>query len=393
MSQVPADVLAAAQTTPAPGEPPKPKRSRAKKANAAKAQTAPNPALGLIAAMKFLSPAMSKTGTVNETFCNIGNHWACASNGVLTVATKIEEDLSACPQWALFLDALNRVSGDMTITAISAGMLAVTSGDFRGVIPCAPPEQVPIPAPDDPVAVIDDRIKQAFEAVFKVPNEQSQFPHYAGILLQANSVVATNGAIIFECWHGIDLPPNLLIPKVAAQAIVKAGKPLARLGFSPSSVTFWFEDWSFIKTQIFAAQYPQYEHVIGCDYSAMWPVPEKFFEAVAAVSHFSENGNVFFKNGQIVSNPNDETPSFYRIDTLPDGEGFNGKYLAMIEGRAERILFGHSANGTSALFFVGSNLRGCIAALDKTAPRVYGQDESAGRSSHGADFDDDEIPF
>ena len=395
MSNVPADVLNAAQTTPAPSEPAKPKRTRAKKANAAKGATGPNPAAGLIAAMKFLAPAQSKTGTVNETFCNIANNWAAASNGVLTIATKIEEPLTACPQWALFLDALNRVSDDMTLTAISAGMLAVTSGDFRGVIPCAPADQVPIFGPDDPVAVIDDRIKAGFEAVLKVPNEQSTVAHKAGILLQANSIVATNGAIIFEYWHGIDLPPNLLIPKAAAQAVVKAGKPLARLGFSASSVTFWFEDQSFIKTQIFADRYPEYQHVIGCDYSAMWPVPEKFFEAVATVANFSENGNVYFKNGQIVSNPTDETPSFYRLDTLPDGEGFNGKYIAMIDGRADRLLFGQSSN-VSALFFVGNNLRGCIAALDKTAPRVYGDETFA--SPHdpnfgGSGYEDDDIPF
>lgn len=392
MSEVPAEIMAAAAATPAPAaETPKPKpRSRAKKATAAKGKTAPNPAVGLIAAMKFLSPAQSKTGTVGETFCNICNKWAAASNGVLTIATPIEEDVEACPQWALFLDALNRVSGDMTLTAISSGMLAVTSGDFRGVVPCAPPDQVFISPPDEAAAVIDDRIKQAFEAVLKVPNEQSQQAVKAGILLQANSVVATNGAIIFEYWHGIDLPPNLLIPKAAAQAVVKSGKTLARLGFSQTSVTFWFEDYSFIKTQMFDAQYPEYEGVISCDYSAMWPVPEKFFEAVAAVSQFSENGNVYFKDGQIVSNLSDETPSFYRLDTLPDGEGFNGKYIAMIEGRAERILFGLSRNNVSALFFVGNNLRGCIAGLDKSAPRVYGAESSEGRSTHGADFENNQ---
>ena len=40
-------------------------RTRAKAGTAAKKQTAPNPAAGLIAAIKFVSVAQSKTGTVN----------------------------------------------------------------------------------------------------------------------------------------------------------------------------------------------------------------------------------------------------------------------------------------------------------------------------------------
>lgn len=403
-NEVPAEVLAAAMTapdpSPAPAAPAKKPRARAKKATTAKKQQGPNPAAGLIAAMKFLAPAQSKTGNVNQTFCHIAHHWAAASNGVLTIATKIEEDLNACPQWALFSDALGKVVEDVTITQLSPGMLSVASGDFRGVVPCAPPEQVPITPPDQPCARIDNRIRDAFEAVLKIPNEQSPRAAYAGVLLQANSVVATNGAIIFEYWHGIDLPPNLIIPKAAAQAVAKSSKNLDALGFSSSSVTFYFEDGSFIKTQTYAEQYPEYAHVLNCDYSTFWPIPERFFEAVSTVAAFSENANVFFKNGQIVSSMNDETPSFYRIEGLPEGEGFNGKYIAMIEGKAARIGFGQSSN-IGALFFVGNNIRGCIAALDRSAPKVYTSESSDdwanpgyAQEERGRYFDpDDEIPF
>lgn len=403
----PADVLAAATTTPAPAPAAKPKRARAKAATAAKGKTAPNPAATLIAAVKFISVAQAKNGTVAETYCHIAHNWAAASNGVLTVATKIEEDLQACPQTSTFLDALNRVDTDLQITQISQGFLSVASGDFRGVIPCAPFEQVPITPPDEPVAGIDDRLKQAFEAVLKVPNDSSPHPEYAGVLLQGGSVVATNGAVIFEYWHGIDLPPNLLLPKVALQAVLKSGKKLERLGFSPSSVTFWFEDGSFIKTQTFAAQFPAYKNVIECNYGDMWPVPDNFFKAVEAVASFSDGGLVYFKNGQVVSNPNDETPSFYRIEGLPEGVGFDGKYIAMIEGRASRLLFQDEdptgRNEIPRLFFVGNDLRGVIAGLEKKSPAVYRATEETERKEYGEPFkpkhgagcqcDDCEIPF
>ncbi|AKU43046.1 DNA polymerase processivity factor [Rhodobacter phage RcTitan] len=400
----PDDVLAAAATapTPAPASAAKPKRTRAKAAVAAKSKAGPNPATGLIAAIKFVALAQSKNGTVAETFCHLANQWAAASNGVLTIATRIEEDLNACPQTATFLDALGRVETDLSITQISQGFLSVASGDFRGVVPCAPFEQVPISPPDDPVAVIDDRLKQAFEAVLKVPNELSPLPHMAGVLLQSGSVVATNGAIIIEYWHGIDLPPNMLVPKVALQAVLKSGKPLVRFGFSPTSVTFWFEDQSFIKSQTFAGQFPAYQNVVQCDYGLMWPVPNDFFKAVAAVASFSDNAAVYFKGGQVVSNLNDETPSFYKVEGLPEGVGFDGKLLALIADKASRFLFTEQdpsgRNEIPRLFFVGENLRGVVAGLENKAPAVY-RDNETFRSPDDPNFrgnyydPDDEIPF
>ncbi|QXN71398.1 replicative clamp [Rhodobacter phage RcHartney] len=401
----PDDVLAAAATapTPAPASAAKPKRTRAKAAVAAKSKAGPNPATGLIAAIKFVALAQSKNGTVAETFCHLANQWAAASNGVLTIATRIEEDLNACPQTATFLDALGRVETDLSITQISQGFLSVASGDFRGVVPCAPFEQVPISPPDDPVAVIDDRLKQAFEAVLKVPNELSPLPHMAGVLLQSGSVVATNGAIIIEYWHGIDLPPNMLVPKVALQAVLKSGKPLVRFGFSPTSVTFWFEDQSFIKSQTFAGQFPAYQNVVQCDYGLMWPVPNDFFKAVAAVASFSDNAAVYFKGGQVVSNLNDETPSFYKVEGLPEGVGFDGKLLALIADKASRFLFTEQdpsgRNEIPRLFFVGENLRGVVAGLENKAPAVYRDNAddwaNPGYAQEGGRYfdPDDEIPF
>lgn len=403
IEDIPDDLLARAMAEPEP-EPPtekptaaKAKRTRAKKAATGKTATAANPATMLLKAIKFLEPAQSKTGTVNETFCHLSHGWAAASNGILTIASKIEEDLTACPQTKPFIDALNRVETDMSITQLSAGFLSVSSGDFRAVVPCAPMDQVPISPPDEPVAVIDDRLKVGFKAVLKIPNEASPRPEYAGVLLQAGSIVATNGAIIFEFWHGIDLPPNMLIPKIALTAILKAKSPLAQLGFSERSVTFWFEDGSFIKTATFAAQYPAYQNTIECNYGDMWPVPDAFFKAVESVASFSENASVFFKNGQIASSMSGENPSFYRIDGLPDGVGFDGKYIALIDGQATRLLFtdDHDKDGRNDIprvYFVGENLRGVIAGLENKEAAVYSPNDA---QPHGRDCQcpDCEIPF
>lgn len=45
----------------------------------------------MLAALKFVAVAQKKTGTVQQQFGMISGNWAAASNGVLTVATKLNQ--------------------------------------------------------------------------------------------------------------------------------------------------------------------------------------------------------------------------------------------------------------------------------------------------------------
>ena len=62
-----------------------------------KKEKKPTPAKGLLEALKFIKPAQKKTGTPEHTPCLLSNNWMVATNGILTIATPIEEDLCACP--------------------------------------------------------------------------------------------------------------------------------------------------------------------------------------------------------------------------------------------------------------------------------------------------------
>lgn len=197
--------------------------TKAKKHRARRPKATANPAASLLAALKFVAVAQKKAGTVQQQFGMISGNWAAASNGVLTVATKVEEDLTACPHTYQLIDALSKVGEDLSITQLSPTSLAVVSGAFRALIPCVGFGDVGITGPDERCAVIDDRVKAAFEAVLPLATDGAQHAHLAAVLLQSGSAVATNGHVLAEYWHGIDLPP-MLIPKASAVAILKAGK-------------------------------------------------------------------------------------------------------------------------------------------------------------------------
>lgn len=378
---------------PIPAEAEKPKKSRARRQAASKTpknKTA-NPAASLIAALKFVAVAQKKAGPTNVQFAHVAHNWAAVFDGVLTVAHPIEEDLQACPHTLQFIDALSKADEELAITQLGPNTLSVTSGVFKGLIPCVGFDEVPIPAPDPQCAVIDDRIKAAFAAVAGLAQDGAPNATYAAVLLQAGSAVATNGAALLEYWHGIDLPPGMMLPKASAVAVAKAGPALTGFGFSPSSATFYFENGAFIKTQLFGERYPHYAGIFEVPGLNAWPVPPEFFKAVHAVESFSPNGNIFFEGGAVTSNIARDQASTYKVEGLPERMGFNAKLLSSVESHFKSV---HFDAATNKVIFFGENVRGAVMGLDLgTEARENDEDASyVAKTADGHDMDDD-IPF
>ncbi|UDF60277.1 putative replicative clamp [Pseudomonas phage Kopi] len=377
----------------APAAEPTKRKPRARKQAAAGKNKAkgPSPAASLLAALKFVAIAQKKAGPTNVQFGHIAHNWAAASDGVLTVAHPIEEDLVACPHTLQFIDALSKVGEELSITQLTANALAVSSGAFRALVPCVGFDDVPITAPDPQCATIDDRIKTAFAAVAGLATDGAPNATYAAVLLQAGSAVATNGAALLEAWHGIDLPPGLMLPKAAASAIAKASKALTGFGYSQSSATFYFEDGSFIKSQLYGERYPNYASVLDVPNLNLWPIPEDFYRGVRAIESFSPNGHVFFEDGAVLSRMHKEEASTYRIEGLPERMGFSAKLLLSVEHAFKKA---HFDAETNKVIFYGDNVRGAVMGLDLGTEASYteqSEDTYINRTSDDPYSDD--IPF
>lgn len=341
-----------------------PKKTRARKnAEGIDKKKTANPAASLIAALKFIAVAQKKAGPTGLQFAHITNKWAAAYDGILTVAHPIEEDLEACPHTLQFIDALSKASGDLSITQLTANCIAVSSGAFRALVPCVNFDEVPIIGPDPQCAAIDDRIKQAFAAVAGLATDGAQNAAYASVLLQANTAVATNGAALLEYWHGIDLPPGLLIPRNSANAVIKAPYPLTGFGFSQTSVTFYFEGGSFIKTQLYGERYPNYAPLLDVPNLNPWVVSDEFFKAVRAVESFSKAGNIYFDGESILSNQTKDQATTYKIEGLPQRMSFSAKVLLSVEHAFNKAHF-YTDEKTTKVYFFGDNVRGLAMGID-----------------------------
>jgi len=194
--------------------------------------------------------------------------------------------------------------------------------------------------------------------------ESSGEPYETAVFFEPNSCVCTNGSVIAEYWHGLGWYEfkkltDVLIPKQAIGALSKTDKGLVKCGLSEQSITFHFEDGSFIKTQLIKEPFPPYAHLFEKKVNP-WPISEDFFKAVRSIEPFAKEGVVYFVDGGLASSQSGET--FYKIEGLPKDWSFNIKHLLSVEHLVKTIHFDVDSN--KAIFF-GENCRGIVMGMEK----------------------------
>lgn len=313
-----------------------------------------------VEALRFIGTVTRDVGAPYETHCLLHNNTATAFNGIMAAGIKIEDDIYACPNNKMIVEALSKCGEHISITQLDNGRLSIKSDKFKAIVPCVDPTLLAPSVPDPVMGVVDDRLKRAFEVCGVIANENAQTVHGSSVLMQSGSLVATDGGIMFEYWHGIDLPP-IAIPKSMVQAIVKCPKKLVSFGFSNASITFYFEDDSWLRTQLYSSQWPDVRRIIDIKSNA-WAVPGDLFKALAAVAPFSQDGQVYFTKNLLRSHAdNADAGATYEVEGLPQGPVHSIRQLKMIEPYAEQIDFFAEGPNSTMLMFFGQNIRGVIA--------------------------------
>jgi hypothetical protein len=321
-------------------------------------EQAPASSNALLDALRFCSLITRDIGPINETHICLGAHWACASNGTIACGHPIIEDIYACPQSKLIIEALSKCNGSISFTQLDAAKLSIKSNKFKAVVPCIDPTLLNLAVPDPPVAAIDDRFKDGLAIVGVLAAENAQQIHLASILMNGETLVSTTGKMIFEYWHGINLPSDISLPKAIVDPITKTNKKLVKFGYSEHSVTIYFEDESWIKSQLYVERWPDIATILNRS-SNPWPVPGDFWTALDAIAPFTESGFVYFDAGMLRSHDNAAQGACYEIAGLPKGLAFPAKSLALIRPYAQRIDF----LAKDCLMFYGERLRGAIAGV------------------------------
>lgn len=315
----------------------------------------------LIEALDFLSVVGKEKGTPYETHILLSNKTATAYNDQLAAGFLINEEIYCAPNTKIFHQALSKCTEGYTLT-IDGPRMILKSGKFKASIPCIDPNLLSFRNPDPPCAQINDDLRTAFECMDIIkPEPDAQKIHLLAFLLNGQTVISTDGKILIEYWHGIDLPTNIAIPKALLSVVLANKKKLYSFGFSNTSVTFYFEDHSFVKSQLYADPWPM-ENVQeifrrNCNVE---PISEDFFKGLDAISGFSENGNVYFKKDLLCSNDAGSSAT-YEVMGLRAGPVYSAKYLSMARKYMEKVDFCVTERNGYMAYFFGKNVRGVVA--------------------------------
>lgn len=319
----------------------------------------------LLSALEFCASVLSKEGSAYETHIGLRNNWAIAFNGIVAAGHPIDESLTAYPNNSLLLEALSKCEESFSLTQLDAAKLSIKSGKFKAVVPCLSPDIMQEAFPDPQIVGIDDRFKAAVEAVGVLASENAQHVLTASVLMNGASVISTNRVMIMEHWHGLDLPPNVPLPKEFVKALVSQKKELSGFGYSNNSATFYFVDGCWMKTQLYSEAWPDVSRIIELK-GNMWSIDANFFKALDAVKAFSDDGCVYSDTNLLMSHP-ENTGASYEVTGLPKGFVYPIKQLLMLKPFVKTIDW--MANGihdsSYCLVAYGDNSRAIISGRAK----------------------------
>lgn len=316
----------------------------------------------LLRAVDFVMCAQSDKSDAMpyQTHAILRNKTIMTFDGVLAAGTNCDfGEVSTAPHSFMLAAALKKCKTAYSVTQLANGNLVIKSGAFKAIIPAL--EFVAMATtsiyPDNPIAPIDDRIKDGFALLNPLLVESSQHVVTSTLLLQGYSMMATDRVLLTEFYHGVDLPPGLVLPKAFVNAVAKCPKKLARFGFSPSSVTFWYEDHSWIRSQLHTAEWPNAARIFGQPMTATVEIPKKLKEAVDSCVPFCREGLIYLNQNEVASHLDNADGATYDCKELPGGHIFAVKRLLDVLKFATHVDWLSSDLG--ACFF-GQNIRAML---------------------------------
>lgn len=297
----------------------------------------------------------------DKSHCVMKDGWCAGTDGVMTIACRIEDKIEACPQTRRLAAALKQCGSTLSLALPDPGRLTVVSGPLRATVPCLPDASHAILWADPNIATLNEFFIEGLKAIGHIASESGDKVHLHSILIKDQTMLATNNVVLVEYWHGNSLPPFFVLPKPAVSVLLKINKKLTGFGFSGSSATFHFEDESWLKTLLYEDKWPNVERVLESeefDYQEFKKVPENLFKAIKSIAELTVGDEVTFASKKLITGKGTDKETSFEVDDLEEGPTFKIANLIEISGLAEKFGFIPLPTGLS---FFGNRVRGAIA--------------------------------
>jgi len=286
-------------------------------------------------------------------------------NGTIALSAPIDCDLEATPQAIPFYKAVERCVSTTALWLTPAGKLGVKSAAFKALIECIDDSEVldAIVPDGEEVHLKGNLLKGLKKLQPLIGVDASPDRTWTnGILLKGQSAFATNNIILAEYWLEADMP-EVNLPAAAVAEIVRIGEEPSSVRMSPTSMTFFYADGRWMRTQLLNAEWPSIIHDwldrTGQE-AEFAPFPDGFFDGVETLRLFTaDDGRIFFRGSYMTTAIAEEAPgATVELEGLPAKGAFHYKHLQQLDGVAREIDFSKSPAP-----FRAKNLRGLIQPM------------------------------
>jgi hypothetical protein len=329
-----------------------------------------SPMLEAAEAMKILTKAR---GPIQATHCVMEEGMCKMTDGIISVGYPTGTDVMFVPKVSELIELSKNIAVDEdTSFTIMDGKLTAVMGDKKLTLSGADRSLLKAGTPDREIAPMTDAIRGALDMAVKVLDPKSHDLRMKNAFLNAGSLIASNSKIAIEYHHGIDLPPELPIPFNFMKAVLRIKSPISGFGYSPLTVTFWFENGAYVRSRLDQAQMPDVSNEWS-DFPTDWLSAAQFMKSAEAISKFSPQGFITVDGDRIEAFQDEGESWIENFDTcgivVPEGTSYDTGVLMKLKRSVKDIAWGKDSKN---LFFTDQKtFRGVTTAIVKPDSVLY----------------------
>jgi DNA polymerase III sliding clamp (beta) subunit (PCNA family) len=312
--------------------------------------------------LKFVKGAVSKKDFVPAlTHFRIADGRVTGYNGKLCLSAPIALDVDCCPKALPFVKAIEACDETAQLHVTPTGKLSIRSGKFRAHVETLDVDVFPDVRPEGLPVDIDGKLLPALRTMYDFISEDASRPWSVGLLMNGDSVFATNNVIVAEMWLGYHFPYRVNVPRYAIKEMIRIGEEPVGLQLSATSMTVHYSEGRWMRAQLIDVDWPNAADLLDSKSTGVaHPFPAGFFEALEKLAPFVDEANRVYLLGDRVSTAQEEGSSV-DVAGLPAAAAlFNHAMLSLLHGTAHSIDF---TAYPAPVPWYGDNVRGLIMGM------------------------------
>lgn len=317
----------------------------------------------MLESLKFVQWAVARKNFAPElTHFQIKDGFIRSFNGSISLCCPIELKLNCMPKAAAFMKAIQTCRETVKLSLTPTGKLSVVSGKFRALIECLP-EGFPEMAPEGRELAVEADFLDALSILEPLIGEDASRPWSRGILFKDGWAYATNNIVAARFDAGQTALSGINLPHGAVNEILRIGKRPVRALVSENSISFVYDDGSWLRTALLPADlWPDIDKLVdGANELDLDYIPDEFFQGLDDLAPFTDElRSVFIKPNYLTTSLNPEAATYINVPGLLNFGKFNIDMWRLLKGVAQTMGRGERE---SLVFFAAPNLMGAIIGM------------------------------